>query len=86
VDTKLGNLPLVFMKVLILFATDMYSFLDKVPVFTFSTGFGAFATVFTVTALSLFLLMFVVVVVNSCKYCADVTFLFATVTLFGTVF
>ena len=40
---KLGSLPLVFIKVVIELAKLMYSFLDRVPLFTFSLGLGALA-------------------------------------------
>ncbi len=83
---KLGSLPLVFTNAVILPASLMYSLLDRVPVFTFSTGLGALETVFTVTDFLVFLFRFVTVEANRYMYCSDVTFFVPTVTVLGTVF
>jgi hypothetical protein len=72
--------------VVIELAKLMYSLLDKVPLVMLSLGFGALATVFTVIALLLFLFKLVTLDVNRYRYCSDVTFLSATVTVLGTVF
>ena len=86
VSTKLGNLPLVFIKVLISPANLIYSLFSRLPLFRLSVGLGALTIDFTVIALLLFLFKLVTLEVKRYKYCSDVTCLLSTVTVLGTVF
>lgn len=83
---KLGSLPFLFINVVISSANLMYSLLYMLPLFKFSLGLGALATVFTVIVFLLFLFKLVTVDVKRYMYCSDVTCLLSTFTVVGTVF